>query len=633
MLFIMRKKLFKSESKRLLDLMVNSIYTNKEIFLREIISNASDALDKLHYVSLTDEAAREKCGEPEIHITFDKEQRLLTVSDNGIGMTADELEENLGTIAKSGTLKFKEEMEQKDRDEAEIIGQFGVGFYSAFMVADELTVVSRSYKDDTAHIWKSEGVSGYTIDETQRDGVGTDVIMHLKADTEHENYSEYLSEYRLRSLIKTYSDYIRHPIKMPVEKTRQVGEGDDQKTETYTEIETVNSMVPIWQRSKKEVSDEECFKYYKEKFYDYNDPVSVVRINADGLVSYKAMLFIPSKAPFDYFTKEYKKGLALYSNGVMIMESCADLLPEHLRFVKGVVDTNDLSLNISREMLQQSHELKTIATNIEKKIRAELTRLLEKDFEKYLTFWNAFGVQLKYGVVGDYGLHKDDLCDLLLFYSSSEEKPVTLKSYVERMKEGQENIYYSCGESVAAARGIPAAELARDKGYEILYLTDEVDEFVMKTLATYAEKKIVSVLDENNGLVSEDDRKKAEEQAKESEELLGFIKDALNGAVSEVTLTGGLKSFAASLNTKGGITLEMEKYFAAMPGENHPKAERVLELNPEHPAYQALAACYQDNPEKAKKYAQLLHGQALLTAGLPLEDPFAFCTLVSELMQ
>ncbi len=629
----MRKKLFKSESKRLLDLMINSIYTNKEIFLREIISNASDAIDKLHYVSLTDEAARAQRENGKISISYDSDARLLTVSDNGIGMTGEELEENLGTIAKSGSLKFKEEMEQKERDESEIIGQFGVGFYSAFMVADELTVISRSYKEPTAHIWKSEGATGYTIDECEKDTVGTDIIMHIKADTDNEKYSDYLNEYRLKNLIKTYSDYIRHPIELPVTKHREVGEGEEKTTESYVEVETINSMVPIWQRSKKEVSEEECFKFYKDKFYDYTDPVSVIRINADGLISYKAMLFIPAKAPFDYFTKEYKRGLALYTNGVMIMESCEDLLPEHFRFVKGVVDTNDLSLNISREMLQQSHELKTIAANIEKKIGAELKRLLEKEFDKYLTFWNAFGLQLKYGVVSDYGQHKDALCDLLLFYSSTEEKPVTLKSYVERMKEGQDTIYYSCGDSVSAAKGLPAAELARDKGYEILYLTDEVDEFVMKTLMTYSEKKILSVLDENNGLVSEDDRKKAEEKAKENEELLTFLKEALDGAVSEVTLVGSLKNFASALNTKGGITLEMEKYFAQMPGENHPKAERVLELNPDHDAFRAIEAIWKEQPEKAKKYVKILHGEAQLAAGLTLDDPFEFCNLVSELMR
>ena len=629
----MRKKLFKSESKRLLDLMINSIYTNKEIFLREIISNASDAIDKLHYISLTDENARSKRSEGEINITFDKDARTLTVSDNGLGMTADELEDNLGTIAKSGSLKFKEEMDKKDRDEKDIIGQFGVGFYSAFMVADELTVISRSYKEDTAYIWKSEGASGYTIEETEKDTVGTDVIMHLKADTDTENYSEYLSEYRLKNLIKTYSDYIRYPIKMPVEKRREVGEGEEKTYETYTEIETVNSMVPIWQRAKKDVKDEECFKFYKDRFHDFTDPVSVVRINADGLVSYKAMLFIPAKAPFDYFTKEYKKGLALYSNGVMIMESCEDLLPEHFRFVKGIVDTNDLSLNISREMLQQNHELKTIATNIEKKIGAELKRLLEKDTDKYLTFWSAFGLQLKYGIVSDYGLHKESLQDLLLFYSAKEEKLITIKSYVENMAEGQENIYYSCGDSVSAAKGTPAAALAADKGFDVLYLTDEVDEFVMKTLMTYNEKNIMSVLDENNGLVSEDDIKKAKEQAEDSKELLTFIKDSLEGAVSEVTLAGGLKDFAVNLNTKGGITLEMEKYFAQMPGENHPKAERVLELNPDHSAFKAMEACYKENPEKAKKYAKILHGEALLSAGFMPDDPFAFCNLVSELLK
>ena len=503
----------------------------------------------------------------------------------------------------------------------------------AFMVADELTVISRSYKESAAHIWKSEGASGYTIEDCEKESVGTDIIMHLKADSDNENYTEYLSEYRLKNLVKTYSDYIRHPIKMPVEKRREVGEGENKKTETYTEIETVNSMVPIWQISKKDVPDEECFKFYKDKFYDYNDPVSVIRINADGLISYKAMLFIPSKAPYDYFTKEYKKGLALYSNGVMIMENCADLLPEHLRFVKGVVDTNDLSLNISREMLQQSHELKTIATNIEKKVRAELKKLLEKETEKYLTFWNAFGLQLKYGIVADFGLHKDDLKDLLLFYSDSEDKLVTLKSYCERMKEDQKNIFYSCGESLSAAKGIPAALLAKDKGYEILCLTDEVDEFVMKTLINYNEKPIMSVADEQSGLVSEDDRKKAEEKTKESSAVLGFIKDSLGGAVSEATLKSGLGDFAASLGVKGGITLEMEKYFAQMPGENNPKAERVLELNPDHSAFKTIENCFESDPEKAKKYAKILHGEALLTAGLPLEDPFEFCNLVSELLK
>lgn len=629
----MRKKLFKSESKRLLDLMINSIYTNKEIFLRELISNASDAIDKLHYISLTDEAARKKRSEGEINIAFDVDARTITISDNGLGMTADELEENLGTIAKSGSLKFKEEMDKKDRDENDIIGQFGVGFYSAFMVADELTVVSRSYKDDTAYIWKSEGASGYTIEETEKASVGTDVIMHIKADTDNENYSEYLNAYRLKNLVKTYSDYIRHPIKMPVEKHREVGEGEDKTYETYTEIETVNSMIPIWQRPKKDAKEEDCFAFYKDRFHDYTDPVSVVRVNADGLVSYKAMLFIPAKTPYDYFSKEYKKGLALYTNGVMIMEACEDLLPEHFRFVKGVVDTNDLSLNISREMLQQSHELKAIANNIEKKIKTELKRLLEKDFEKYLTFWNAFGIQIKYGIVSDYGMHKDELSELLLFYSAKEEKLITLKAYLENMAEGQENIYYSCGDSVSAAKGLPAAVTAVEKGYDVLYLTDEVDEFVMKTLMQYGEKNIVSVLDENNGLVSEDDRKKAEEQAKESEELLTFIKDSLDGVVSEVTLVGGLGDFAVSLNTKGGITLEMEKYFAQMPGENHPKAERVLELNPEHSAFKTMKECYKDDPEKAKKYAKILHGEALLAAGLMPEDPFEFCNLVSELLK
>jgi molecular chaperone HtpG len=629
----MRKKLFKSESKRLLDLMINAIYTNKEIFLREIISNASDALDKLHYISLTDENARAQCGELKININFDKDSRTITVSDNGVGMTAQELEENLGTIAKSGSLKFKEEMDKKDRDENDIIGQFGVGFYSAFMVSKDLTVISRSYKEETANIWKSEGASGYTINEGERETVGTDIIMHLKDDTDTENYSEFLSEYKLKNLIKTYSDYIRYPIEMPVEKRREVGEGEDKTTETYIEIETINSMIPIWQRSKKDAPDEECFKFYKDKFYDFNDPVSVIRINADGLVSYKAMLFIPSKTPYDYYTKEYKKGLALYQSGVMIMENCEDLLPEHLRFVKGVVDTNDLSLNISREMLQQSHELKVIATNIEKKVRAELKRLMDKEWDKYLTFWNAFGLQLKYGIVSDYGIHKDNLSDLLLFYSEKEDKLITLKSYSEAMSEEQKNIYYSCADSVSAAKNAPLALLAKEKGFDVLLLTDEVDEFVVKTLMTYAEKPIISVNEENNGLVSDEDKKKVEEKAKESCAVLEFIKEKLGDKISEATLKGGLNGFAVSLGTKGGITLEMEKYFAAMPGENHPKAQRVLELNPEHSAFKAIESLYKTQPETAEKYVKILYGEALLAVGLPLEDPFQFCNLVSELIK
>lgn len=623
---------FEADVSKMLDIVINSLYSEKQIFLRELISNASDACDKLKYWALVNPQVAENAKDFKIILKPNDKENTLIVADNGIGMNRDDLVTHLGTIAKSGTAEFVKNSSENG-NVCELIGQFGVGFYSAFMVADELTVVSRSYKSETAYIWKSEGADGYTIGETERKAVGTDVIMHLKADTDTEKYSEYLSEYRLKNLIKTYSDYIRHPIKMPTEKQKEVGEGENKTIETYTEIETVNSMVPIWQRTKKSAPDEECFKFYKDRFFDFNEPVSVVRINADGLVSYKAMLFIPSKAPYDYFTKEYKKGLALYSNGVLIMENCADLLPEHFRFVKGVVDTNDLSLNISREMLQQSHELKAIATNIEKKIKAELKRLLEKDTEKYLTFYSAFGVQLKYGVVSDYGAHKESLSELLLFYSEKNEKLISLKEYAENMAEGQENIYYSCGENIVAAKAIPATELAREKGYDILYLTDEVDEFVMKTLMNYNEKKIVSVLEENNGLVSDEDIKKDEEKAKESEKLLKFIKESLGEAVSEVKVTSGLKSAPSALNTKGPITLEMEKYFAAMPGENKPKAERVLELNPEHSAYKAMEKALEKDAETVKKYAKILYGEALLSAGLMLENPTEFCSLVSELIK
>ena len=625
-------KKFKAESKKLLDLMINSIYTNKEIFLREIISNASDALDKLHYLSLTDEAVREKMDtELCITVSTDRENRTITVTDNGIGMTAEELESNLGVIAKSGSQEFKKQLEEGDA--TGIIGQFGVGFYSAFMVSDSVTVVTRSCMEQIGHIWKSSGAQGYTIEDCDKSDFGTSVIMTLKADTDDEKYSDYLETFHLRSIIKNYSDYIRYPIKMDIEKTRAVGEGDDKKEETYIETETVNSMLPIWQRQKSEVSDEECAKYYKDKFFDYNDPVLTIRVSAEGLVSYKAMLFVPSKTPYDFYTKEYKKGLQLYSSGVLIMDSCAELLPDHFRFVKGVVDSQDLSLNISRELLQHDRQLKTIATSLEKKILSELKKLLETDRAKYETFFAAFGLQLKYGMVSDYGMHAESLKDLLIFSSTGDERPVTLNEYVSRMKDDQKFIYYACGETAAKARNLPQAEAVTSAGYELLCLTDEIDEFAMKTLRKYGEKEIRSVNDEDALPRSDEEKKELEKKSEENKEVLDFVVKALDGAIVEAVISGKLKSHFVCLSTKGGITLEMEKYFAAMPGgEKGMKAERVLEFNPDHKAFALLCDAVKNDEEKAKKLCSVFYSQALLMAGLPIDDPSGYAETVLQLI-
>lgn len=628
----MRKKSFKAESKRLLDLMIHSIYTHKEIFLREIISNASDALDKLHFVSLTDENARKYAENLAIEITADKEKRILQVSDNGIGMTDKELEENLGTIAKSGSFQFKNDLDEKDK--ADIIGQFGVGFYSAFMVSDDVTVRTKRYDSDTAYCWSSNGADGYTIEECKKDTPGTDVIMHIKEDAEDEHYSEYLENYRLRELVKTYSDYIRYPIIMDVETSKNTAkEGEEPKYETVVQRQTVNSMVPIWQRSKKEVSDQACADYYMEHFMDREPPLSTIRISAEGLVSYKAMLFIPSVLPYGYYTKEFEKGLQLYSSGVLIMDKCAQLLPDYFAFVKGVVDSPDLSLNISRELLQHDRQLSVIAKNIEKKIKAELVKLMESDFEKYQSFWKHFGRHIKYGVVSDFGMHKEILQDLLIFHSSAVNGYTTLKDYVSRMKEDQKFIYYACGESIQQIALLPQTELCRDKGYEMLYLPEDVDEFAVQALMQFEEKPFKSVTADNAQLQSEEEKKETEKQQEENKELLAFVKEALGEKIAKAVISDKLKSHPVCMTAEGPVTIETEKYFASVPGdEMKPKAVKVLELNASHKAFAALKDAYKIDKEKARNYAQLLYNQALLIAGLPIEDPVAYCDLVCALM-
>lgn len=625
----MAKKQFKTESKRILDLMINSIYTHKEIFLREIISNASDAIDKLCYVSLSEGAEGFDRSDFKIRVDIDKEHRTITVSDNGIGMTREELEENLGTIAKSGSLSFKENItkEEKTEKDIDIIGQFGVGFYSAFMVADKVVVTTKKYNMGEAFQWESTGVDGYSIKEAVKETNGTTIQMHIKENTDEEVYDDFLQSYRIRSIIKKYSDYVRYPIVMQVEKT---GEND----EKYFEDETVNSMVPIWHRNKNEVTDEECNNFYKETFYDYEDPLKVIRVNAEGSLNYKAMLFIPSKAPMTYYTKEYQKGLALYTSSVMIMDRCEELLPEHFRFVKGVVDSDNLSLNISREILQHNRQLKLIAANLEKKIKSELKKMMTAERENYEKFFSEFGLQLKYGVVSDYGVHKDMLSDLLLFYSSFAGKMQSLEEYVSSMKEDQKYIYYARGESIGKIDALPQTEPVKDKGYGILYLTDDVDEFVVNILGKYMDKEFKNINDKDLGLESEEEIKEAEIKEEENKELLDFVKESLNGEVEFVRLSHKLKSHPVCLSAEGEVTLEMEKYFKSLPGEkeNAVKARRVLELNGEHHAFEALKKAYNEDKEKAKKLSKILYTQALLIADMPVENAVEYAQLVTELM-
>ncbi|MEE0858235.1 MAG: molecular chaperone HtpG [Acutalibacteraceae bacterium] len=626
----MEKKDFKAESKRLMDLMVNSIYTHKEIFLREIISNASDALDKLHFISLTDETA-EKLPELFIKIDSDKENRTLTVSDNGIGMSYDELEENLGTIAKSGSFQFKKDLSENEK--TDIIGQFGVGFYSAFMVSDNVTVITKKHNSDKAYKWNSTGADGYTIEETEKADCGTEIIMHIREDADGEDYSQYLENYKIQSLVKKYSDYISFPIKMEVESSVNTAKEDEEpKYEMVKEIKTLNSMVPIWRRNKNEVTQEEYNNYYKEKFMDMTDPLVTINVSAEGTVSYKALMYIPAVAPYGYYTKESEKGLQLYSNGVMIMDKCEQLVPDYFRFVKGIVDSQDLSLNISRELLQHDRQLNIIAKNIEKKIKSELQKLLKNSPDKYETFWKAFGLQIKYGIASSYGMNKEALQDLLVFRSSAVDGYTTLADYVSRMPESQKYIYYACGETDERIKSLPQTELCKEKGYEFLYFTDEIDEFVAKTLITYNDKTIMSIASEHAELQSDEEKEKTEKQAEENKELLEFIGEKLNGKIKKAVVSKNLKSHPVYLSAEGAVSIEMEKYFAQMPGdEPKPKADKVLELNADHEVFNALKKAYETDKEKAEKLAKILYNQAVLIAGLSIDNPVEYCDLVCDL--
>ncbi len=624
----MAKKEFKAESKRLLDLMINSIYTHKEIFLREIISNASDAIDKLCYRSLTDENVGLKREDFRITVHADPEARLLTVSDNGIGMSEEELENNLGVIASSGTYQFRQEV-GKDNEDVDIIGQFGVGFYSAFMVADRITVVTRKYGEAQAYRWESDGADGYTVTPCEKDAVGTDIIMHVKEDGEEEKYSEFLQEYTLRELVRKYSDYIRWPIRMEVTKSRKKEDSPEDKPEyeSYREEETLNSMVPLWQRKKSEVTKEEYDKFYQEKFSDFTAPQSVVTVSAEGQVSYKALLYIPSRPPYDYYSADYERGLQLYSAGVMIMDKCPDLIGDHFGFVRGVVDSPDLSLNISRELLQHDRQLRLIANNIEKKVKGELERMLKDDREGYEKFFQNFGRQLKVGCINNYGAKKELLQDLLLFYSSTEKKLVTLSEYVDRMPESQKYIYYAAGENIAAMDNLPQTELLRDRNMEILYLTDQADQMLAEILREYKEKPFRSALDGDLDLEDMPEEKNADDY----KEALDFVKEALGDGVDEVRVSRKLKTHPVCLTSGEGMSFEMERYFSAIQPEMGMKAKRILELNVDHPAFAAMEAARVNNPEKAKKYAQVLMNQAKLIAGLPIDDPSGYTDLLCSL--
>lgn len=643
---LMAKKQFKAESKRLLDLMINSIYTHKEIFLRELISNASDALDKLRYISLTDDKVGLNSDEFVIRLSVDKEARTLTVSDNGVGMTETDMEENLGVIAHSGSLQFKNSAENKDENAQggnalDIIGQFGVGFYSAFMVADKVTVVSRAYGADHAAQWESVGADGYTVTEAEKAAPGTDVIMHLKPDGDDENYSDYLETWKLKELIRKYSNYVRFPIRMDVEHTeyKPTGEKDEQGNDktapvTTVEEETLNSMVPIWQRSKSEVTDEDCVAFYKEHWHDMEDPVAVIRIDAEGLTSYKALLFIPAKAPYDFYSRDFKPGLTLYSSGVMIMDSCAELLPDCFRFVRGIVDSPDLSLNISREILQHDRQLRVISSNLEKKIKAELVSLMEKDPDKYDSFFKEFGRQLKYGVVGDYGMKKELLQDLLKFPSSNTEKLTSLKDYVSRMPESQKAIFYASGDSVRSAASLPQNEQVKSKGFELLYFVEDVDEFVAQILYNYEGKEFKSVTAADLGLESDEEKKEQQERAEQSQALLDFVKETLKDQVSNVRLSKNLVQSPVCMSYDGEVSLEMEKYFASIPGEagERIKAKRVLELNAGHPVFASLTRAFENDKDRAAKMAKVLCVQAKLLAGLPVDDMGAYTEAVCDLI-
>ena len=630
----MAMKEFQAESKRLLDLMINSIYTHKEIFLRELISNASDAIDKLYYRTLEDGATGLSREDFSIQLAVDKEARTLSISDNGIGMTQEELDNNLGVIARSGSLQFKQEAEKKD--EVDIIGQFGVGFYSAFMVSSRVTVDTKAFGSDEAWHWESTGLDGYEITPGAKADRGTTITLYLKEDSEDENYSEFLDQFRLQDLVKKYSDYIRYPIRMEVSHTHvKEGtgvDGKDPEYETHTEVETLNSMTPIWKKAKSEVTDEEMNAFYKEKFYDWQDPLKVIRTSTEGAATYTALLFIPSHAPMDYYTREYEKGLQLYASGVLIMDKCADLLPDCFSFVKGLVDSQDLSLNISREMLQHDRQLKLIASRLEKKIASELQSMLNNDREKYEQFWKAFGLQMKYGLYDNYGAKKDELKDLVLFTSSAEKKLTSLKEYVSRMKPEQKYIYYSCGETVERVLSLPQAETLQEKGYEMLCLTDNVDEFALRMLMKYDDKEFRNISSDDLELESTEEKEKVKELAEENKDMLAFVKESLGDKVKDVRLSGKLKSHAVCITTDGMISTEMEKVLNAMPAQEKIKAQRVLEINGEHPIFQRLQELYQSDKERLKLYAEILYDQALLLEGISLEDPSDFSQKLCQLL-
>lgn len=625
----MEKKQFKAESKKLLDLMINSIYTNKEIFLRELISNASDAIDKIYYKSLTDNSIKIDKNNLCIKIDIDKDDRKLIISDNGCGMTKEELENNLGTIAKSGSLDFKE---KNKNDDIDIIGQFGVGFYSAFMVAKKIKVESKAVGADKAFVWKSEGADGYTIKECKKKDVGTVITLKLKDDTEEEKYSDFLDVFKVKGIVKKYSDYIRYPIKMEVEKSK-LKEGTESEYETYTEEEVVNSMVPIWKKKKSDVTEEEYNSFYTDKFFDYDKPLKTIHTSVEGQCSYNALLYIPSHLPYDFYTKEYEKGLSLYSNGVLIMEKCSDLIPDYFSFVKGLVDTEDVSLNISREILQQNHSVKLIAKSIEKKIKKELENMLKNDREAYETFFKTFGMQIKFGIYADYGMNKDNLKDLLMFYSSTEKKLVTLDEYVSRMKEGQDSIYYACGENNDKVDNMPQVELIKEKGYEILYLTEYVDEFALQTLTTYNAKKFVNVSNDNVDLDSEEERKELEKLNNDSKDMFDIMKKTLeNNNISDIKFTHRLKNHPVCLTTEGDISVEMQKVLNAMPNDNKVNARMIMEINESHPISKKLQELYKDNKEELEKYTKILYSEARLIEGLPIENPTEISNLICDII-
>ena len=628
------KKQFKAESKKLLDLMIHSIYTNKEIFLRELISNASDAMDKLAYRSLTDTSLNINRDNLEIRIDIDKEKRKLIISDNGCGMTKEELENNLGTIAKSGSLDFKKlyDKEKKDGQDIDIIGQFGVGFYSAFMVSDKIKVESKSVDSEDAYIWKSEGADGYEIKKGKRKDTGTTITLSIKEDTEEENYSEFLDTYHIQSIVKKYSDYIRYPIKMMIEHSK-LKEGSKDEYEKEIVEETVNSMIPLWKKAKKDITEEEYQNFYSSKFFDYDKPLKTIHTSVEGQCSYNALLYIPSHLPYDFYTKEYEKGLQLYSSGVLIMDKCADLLPDYFSFVKGLVDTEDISLNISREILQQNHSLKLIAKSIEKKIKKELETMLKEDRETYESFFKTFGMQIKFGVYADYGVHKDDLKDLLMFYSSTEKKLVTLDEYVSRMKEGQENIYYACGESTDKVDNMPQVEGIKEKGYEILYLTEYVDEFALQTLTTYNAKKFMNVSNDTVDLDNDEEKKELEKANTDAKDMFEVMKKVLeNNNISDIKFTHRLKKHPVCLTTEGELSASMEKVLNALPNDNKVNAKMILEINEKHPISEKIKTLYKDNKDELEKYTKILYAQARLIEGLPIDNPTEISTLICDVI-